>query len=137
MQAEKLLSIAGNYGTPIYVYDLEKIREQYRKLSEAFRDIPADIHYAVKANPNDAVIRTLDEAGSKFDTVSIQEAEFLLSENIPAENIIYTPSCPSEEEIRRAFELGIHIHIGAIEYLDYVGRRFPGKKIGLRINPDV
>ncbi len=137
MDREVLLEIAREYGTPVYVYDLEKIRKQYAKLKKAFEELPFSIHYAVKANANPAVIQTLHQQGSGFDTVSTEEINRLISLGINPEEIVYTPSCPSEQELEKAFNSGVRVHISALEYLPLVAKKFPEKPIGLRLNPDV
>ncbi len=132
---ELLLQIAGHFGTPVYVYDLEKIREQYRKLSGAFSQLDTDIHFAVKSNHNPAIIKTIHEEGGQFDTVSLEEVLHLMELGIPKDDILFTPSCPSKEELKKAFTAGIKIHIGSMEYLEWIAKEFPGRAFGLRINP--
>ncbi len=132
-----LLDIARHYGTPAYVYDLQDVRERYLHLKEHLTGLPADVHYAVKANAHPEILRTLREMGSGADCVSVQEVERVLEAGFAPEKVLYTPSCPSEEELRRAFELGVRVHIGALEYLPWVAEHYPGRPIGLRLNPDV
>ncbi len=137
MDKKLLLEIAQEYGTPAYVYDLKKIREQYNKLTSIFEGLDLEVHYAVKANANPAVIETLHEQGAGFDTVSTEEIDHLLALGIRPGDIIYTPSCPSEEELAKAFEKGVRVHIAAMEYLPFVAANYPDHPIGLRLNPDV
>ncbi len=134
---ELLLDIARHYGTPAYVYDLEDVRMRYLHLKDALKGLPADIHYAVKANAHPEILRTLLEMGSGADCVSVQEVEHVLEAGFPPGKVLYTPSCPTEAELRRAFELGVRVHIGALEYLPWVAEHYPGRPIGLRLNPDV
>jgi len=132
---ERLLEIARHYGTPVYVYDLDEIRRRYRFLKEVFADLPVDIHYAVKANDHPVIVRTIHDEGGKFDTVSWEEVEHLQKWGIPSGDILYTPSCPSEEELKKALASDVSLHTGEMEYLEWIGKNFPGRPIGLRINP--
>ncbi|MDQ3072538.1 MAG: diaminopimelate decarboxylase, partial [Bacteroidota bacterium] len=70
-----LEDLAGEYGTPIYVYDGNKIEAQYKLLSESFTGIPLKIKYACKANTNINLLKLVKRFGSELDTVSIQEVK--------------------------------------------------------------
>ncbi|NPA42803.1 MAG: diaminopimelate decarboxylase [Chlorobi bacterium] len=136
MDRRLLIDIARIYGTPVYVYDLEDIRKRMAALREAFPS-GTDIHYAVKANANPAVIRTVAEAGGKFDTVSPQEVAHLLELGVPPEDILFTPSCPSESEVEAALDRGVAVHLGEPHLVDHLIWTRPGAEVGLRINPDI
>ncbi len=135
IKREILLEIARHYGTPVYVYDLEQIRAKFRKLRDAFSSIDTDIHFAVKANHNPFIIKTIDEEGGKFDTVSLEEVKHLSELGIDEKNILYTPSCPSKDELKKALDTDIAIHIGALELLEWIGQTAPEHPLGLRLNP--
>ncbi|NPA45975.1 MAG: diaminopimelate decarboxylase [Chlorobi bacterium] len=137
MDISLLSDIARTYGTPAYVYDLQKVEERYRLLENRFHDLPLDIHYAVKANAHPAVLQRLRELGAGADCVSIHEVKHALQSGFEKHQILYTPACPSLDDLDEAFRLGVRVHIGALEYLDYVARNFPGRPIGLRLNPDI
>jgi len=132
---EKLLELAQANKLPVYVYDRRVITEKYRVLQKAFSALPHQIHYAMKANENEQILKHMLELGVGVDTVSPNEIKRALSVGFQPEQIIFTPSCPAEEEIKLAFDNDIHIHLGAVEYFDYVLKNFPEKAIGLRINP--
>ena len=74
MQANDLLHLAEQFGSPLYVYDAEKIQSQYNRLTKAFSKVPnLRINYAMKALSNVAILQLLRDMGSGLDTVSIQE----------------------------------------------------------------
>jgi diaminopimelate decarboxylase len=135
MNRELLLDIAHTYGTPAYVYDLDQVAAEYRRLSNAFAGMPADIHYAVKANFNPHVLRTLRDSGAGADCVSIPEVEHALAAGFAPEAILYTPSCPSTDDLKKAVRYGVRLHLGALEYVEWMGRHFPRYPVGLRLNP--
>jgi len=135
MKRELLLDIARHYGTPAYVYDLDRISAQYARLKKAFAGQDADFHYAVKANFNPGVLAHIHRLGAGVDCVSIGEVERALKTGFEPEKILYTPSCPSYEDLEKAFGYGVKIHIGALEYLPWIARHYPDYPIGLRLNP--
>src|SRR5215216_2062419 len=62
--------LVARWGTPLYVYSRNAIRERYRELDQALAPVPHLIAYSVKANPNLALLRTLAEMGAGADVVS-------------------------------------------------------------------
>lgn len=73
IQGLNLIDVANQYETPVYVYDGDKIVNQYRKLSSAFGSTKVKIKYACKALTNINILKLLKNEGSGIDTVSIQE----------------------------------------------------------------
>ena len=129
------LDLVQRYGSPLYAYDAGSIREQYRKLSLAFERIPHAIHYACKANEAPEILAVLRDLGSGVDTVSQNEIKRALKVGFPVDKIIFTPSCPGLEELTFALDQGICIHFGSLEYLEMMGTKLSGRKIGIRLNP--
>ncbi|MFB0910537.1 MAG: diaminopimelate decarboxylase, partial [Flavobacterium sp.] len=69
MQSKDLLQLVEQFGSPIYVYDAEKIKSQYNRLSKAFSKVDKlRINYAMKALSNVAVLQLLKEMGAGLDT---------------------------------------------------------------------
>ena len=130
-----LIDITKTFGTPVYVYDQAIIQSQIQKLKKFFQAFPNEIHYAMKANENPEILKIMQQNGLGVDTVSINEIKRALSVGFSKEKIIFTPSCPSEEELKFAFDRQIHTHIGATEYFDFILKNYPDTSIGLRINP--
>ncbi len=132
---EVLQQIAHKFGTPIYVYDANFIRNQIKKLQATFQQVNVDIHYAMKANENEALLQIIKEQGIGIDAVSPNEISRAIGLGFEPKQILFTPSCPSEEELDFAFQQGVRIHLGAIEYLDFALQNYPDYPVGLRINP--
>jgi diaminopimelate decarboxylase len=133
---EQLLAAAEAFGTPLYVYDGNKIEEQYKRLTNAFSGINLKVKYACKANTNINILNLLRRAGSGLDTVSIQEVKIGLESGFQPEEILYTPNCVDIEEISEAVSLGVHINIDSIAMLEHFGHLY-GESIPIcvRINP--
>ena len=115
------LSIAETYGTPLYVYDGDKIISQYQRLKKAFTGIEFKIKYACKANNNINILKLLNAEGCGLDTVSIQEVYLGIKAGYAVNNILYTPNCVSIEEIKEAAALGVRINIDNISILEQFG----------------
>ena len=138
MTHSDLLSVAAEFGAPVYVYDAEKITAQYNRLSHAFRQVPSvRLNYAVKALNNISILRLMNHLGSGLDTVSIQEVPLGLAAGFDQKNIIFTPNGVSLEELESAAALGVQINIDNLSLLEQFGSKHPNIPVCVRINPHV
>ena len=138
MTNQDLLSVAQSFGTPLYVYDAEKIKSQYQRLKNAFASVNhLKINYAMKALSNISILKYLESLGSGLDTVSLQEVKLGLHAGFPAERIIFTPNGVSISEIEEVVALGAQINIDNLATLEEFGNRHPEVPVCIRINPHV
>jgi len=138
MKTRDLLAIAEEFGTPVYVYDTEKIEYQYNKLTSAFKGVKQlKINYAVKALSNISILKLFKQLNSGLDTVSIQEVQLGLAAGFQAEDIIYTPNGVSLKEIEEVTVLGCQINIDNLSILEQFGTKHPDVPVCIRINPHV
>ncbi|WP_397363361.1 diaminopimelate decarboxylase [Olleya sp. R77988] len=138
MQNSQLLQIAKDFGSPVYIYDSEKIATQYNRLVSAFNNVDhLKINYAVKALSNISVLKLMKQLGAGLDTVSIQEVQLGLAAGFNAENIIFTPNGVSLEEIETVAQLGCQINIDNLSILEQFGTKHPKTPVCIRINPHV
>ena len=138
MQSKDLLQLAEQFGSPIYVYDAEKIKSQYNRLTKAFSKVEnLRINYAMKALSNVAILQLLKEMGSGLDTVSIQEVLLGLHAGYDPEKIFYTPNGVSLEEIEEVHAMGVQINIDNLSILEQFGAKHPNVPVCIRINPHV
>ena len=138
MENTVLTSIANQFGSPIYVYDAEKMEHQYKRLTQAFQNVPKlRINYAVKALSNVNILSFMHNLGAGLDTVSIQEVKLGLYAGVPAKMIIFTPNGVSLEEIEEAAALGVQINIDNLSLLEQFGSKHPDVPVCIRINPHV
>ena len=137
MDLSLIRGIVAEFGSPLYVYDADSVRIQYVKLENTFKKINHRIHYAMKANENEALLYVLKDLGSGIDAVSPYEIDRALNIGFKPNDIVFTPSCTSVNEIVYGLELGVNVNIGAIEYFSMLGEKLKGKKIGLRLNPAI
>ncbi|CAM4152585.1 diaminopimelate decarboxylase [Flavobacterium weaverense] len=138
MQSKDLVHLAEQYGSPLYVYDAEKIKSQYNRLSKAFSKVnKLRINYAMKALSNVAILQLLREMGSGLDTVSIQEVMLGLHAGYEPDKIFYTPNGVSLEEIEEVNAMGVQINIDNLSILEQFGTKYPNVPVCIRINPHV
>ena len=138
MENTVLTSISKQFGSPIYVYDAEKMEHQYKRLTQAFQNVQQlRINYAVKALSNVNILSFMHSLGAGLDTVSIQEVKLGLSAGVPAQMIIFTPNGVSLEEIEEAATLGVQINIDNLSLLEQFGSKHPDVPVCIRINPHV
>lgn len=134
--------IAAEVGTPFYLYSHRTIIEHYRKVEEAFADVPHLICFSVKANSNRAVLQALREEGAGADIVSGGELFRAREAGIPADQMVYAGIGKTDREIRYALDSGILMfNIESGQELEAVSR-VAGEagltaRIALRVNPDV
>ena len=138
MQSQELVKLAESFGSPLYVYDAEKIESQYKRLTNAFAKVPRlRINYACKALSNITILKLLKSYGSNLDTVSIQEVKLGIHAGFEPHQIIYTPNGVSFEEIEEAAALGVQINIDNLSVLEHFGTKHPTVPVCIRINPHV
>jgi diaminopimelate decarboxylase len=133
-----LLDIAQQVGTPVYVYSADKIRDQYTKLQDAFKDVPLKLKFACKSLNNINILTLLRNAGAGLDAVSIQEVWLGLEAGFKPESILYTPNCVSIDEIKLAVEAGVQINIDTISILEQFGHLYGSTvPVCIRLNPHI
>jgi len=138
MNSSALLQLAKKYGSPLYVYDTDKIISQYNRITDAFSKVKnVKINYAVKALSNITILKIFNQLGSGLDTVSVQEVQLGLAAGVLPENIIFTPNGVSLEEIEEVAELGVQINIDNLSILELFGQKHPNIPVCVRINPHV
>jgi diaminopimelate decarboxylase len=138
LKNSQLLEIANKYGSPLYVYDTDKIEEQYNRLTNAFSGVKnLKLNYAVKALSNINILQFFKNIGAGLDTVSIQEVQLGLATGIDPKKIIYTPNGVSLKEIEEVAKLGVQINIDNLSILELFGEKHPQTPVCVRINPHI
>ncbi|KGL60847.1 diaminopimelate decarboxylase [Polaribacter sp. Hel1_33_49] len=138
MERTQLLNIANKYGSPLYVYDTDKIESQYNRLTNAFSSVKnLKLNYAVKALSNINILKFFKNIGAGLDTVSIQEVQLGLTTGIDPKKIIFTPNGVSLNEIEEVAKLGVQINIDNLSILELFGQKHPEIPVCIRINPHI
>ncbi len=134
--------IAAEVGTPFYLYSHRTLIEHFRKVEEAFGDVPHLVCFSVKANSNRAVLEALGREGAGADIVSGGELYRALSAGIPADQVVYAGIGKTADEIRYALHAGILMfNVESGQELEAISRTAGQAgltaRIALRVNPDV
>ncbi len=136
-------AIARELETPVYMYSLKRIQENYRRMKAAFESVGARIHYSAKANSNTAILRTLIDEGAGIDAVSGGEIFRALQAGAVAQDIVFAGVGKTVAEIASAVERGIGwFNVEnelELQYLNEAASSIGGQKlqVALRFNPEV
>jgi diaminopimelate decarboxylase len=141
-EAVSLERLAESIGTPFYCYSTATLERHFRVFSEAFAGEKALICYALKANSNQSVLRTLAKLGAGADVVSGGELKRALSAGIPPERIVFSGVGKTEAELSAALAADILcINVESEPELELLSRLASGQgktaRISVRVNPDV
>src|SRR6186713_2394744 len=138
LSPEQLEKIAKQFGTPVYVYHAERIKEQYDKLLTAFDGVDTKFFYAAKALTNISILKYILSIGCNIDCSSINEVMLALKAGFEPQNILYTSNNIAFEEIEEAKELGVHINIDSISNLEKFGKKYGHDyPVGIRLRPNI
>jgi ornithine decarboxylase len=123
---------AHHFERPTLVIDIDRVEQQYRALAAGLG--PAAIHYAVKANPADAIIDRLVDLGSHFDAASRGEIELCLSHGAHPEAISYGNTVKRASDIAFAHRAGITLFAAdAAEEIAKIAEHAPGAQVYIRL----
>jgi diaminopimelate decarboxylase len=137
-------ALAREHGTPLYVFDVTSVAEQARALQQALAraGLTPRVRLALKAQRAPevlAALRTLGEPGSPgavgVDACSPAEALHALGNGFAAEEISFTGTNVSERDLDVIGPSGVHVNLDLLSQVARFGRRFPGRAVGLRLNP--
>ena len=135
------VDIADEFGTPTYVIDEERIRDNYRRFYSAFSKYYPDfkVFYACKANTNLAVMKILESEGSCIDAVSPGEVHIAKLTGFSADRILFTGNNITDEELKYVYDEGVVLNIDSVSALKRLSRIVDadGLKISFRVNPMV
>ena len=135
---EQLIDAASDFGTPLYVYHAEKIKEQYEKITSAFSVLDTQFFYASKALTNINILRYIKEIGCNVDCSSINEVKLALHAGFEPQKILYTSNGIAFSEIEEAVSSGVHINIDSLSNLEKFGKKYGHSyPVGIRIRPNI
>lgn len=134
----QLIELAGRFGTPLYVYHAEKIKEQYQKLTQAFTQTNTVFFYACKALTNINILKYINSLGANVDCSSINEVKLALRAGFTPDKILYTSNGIAFSEIQEAKELGVIINIDSLSNLEKFGKEYGHSyPVGIRLRPNI
>jgi diaminopimelate decarboxylase len=141
-EAVNLVDLAAAVGTPFYCYSTATLVRHYQVFADAFADVPALVCYAMKANSNQAVVKTLAGLGAGADVVSEGELKRARAAGIPADKIMFSGIGKTARELALAVDEGILcVNVESEPELELLSAIASGKgrtaSISVRVNPDV
>ncbi|UCC56076.1 MAG: type III PLP-dependent enzyme [Gammaproteobacteria bacterium] len=120
-EAKAYLELVAEHGSPLLVFDREILERQYQLLSDTLPDV--ELYYAVKAHPNEHIVRALDELGCGFDVASAGEMDMLMDLKISGRRTIHTHPIKKDREIRDALRFGATTFV--VDNLDELEKLVP------------
>lgn len=137
-----LEKIANEIDTPFYCYSSKQLNENYAEFENALKEFKPRICYAIKANANQAVVRTLAKCGAGADIVSVGDLMRALEAEMPPDKIVFSGVGKTAEEITAALLAGIHqLNVESIPELLQISQiaalRSLTAPVALRVNPDI
>ena len=134
--------LAEQFGTPLYVYSRATLERHWHAFNNAFDEHPNLVCFAVKSNPNIAILNVMAKLGSGFDIVSQGELERVLAAGGDAAKVVFSGVAKSHQEIARALEVNIRCfnvesEAELLRINQIAGDMGKIAPISLRVNPDV
>lgn len=130
--------LAEKYGTPVYVYEANRIRENFQRLDGAFKKEWShfQIYYAVKSNSNPSIVKLLMDAGAFCDCASLNE--ILLAKKLGAkgEAILFSGNFLNDDDLKAGIESGALVNLDDLSLLDRLLKFGKPEVLSFRINPD-
>ncbi|TKX47009.1 diaminopimelate decarboxylase [Halorubrum sp. SD690R] len=138
--AGRLRGLADAHGTPLYVQDLDRVRENCERLLAAFPD--ADVRYAVKAHTGQAVLETVRDAGLDAECASAGEVDRALAAGFDGSRLHYTAVNPPARDLDYVAGVAeadpdLTVTVGAVDTLDRLAERGYDGRVCVRVNPGV
>lgn len=132
------VKLAETFGTPLYVISENKIRENYRKLRDAFSEKYSKfrILYSAKANTNVSVLKILHDEGAYVDTVSAGEVYLALMAGFSPREILYTGINVGDEELKYVLDKDVMINLDSLSQLNRLLKLGVPEILSFRINPE-
>ncbi len=138
LSPDQLQLIARQFGTPVYVYHAERIKEQYDNLLKAFDGVDTKFFYAATALTNINILKYILSTGCNIDCSSVNEVKLAIKAGFEPQNILYTSNNIAFEEIEEAKNIGVHINIDSISNLSKFGKKFGHSyPVGIRLRPNI
>ena len=136
-EAQTLLQVAAEYGTPTYVYDEDVIRQQCRLLKNHVKGIQTRLLYAMKANSHPAILSIIQSEGFGIDAVSPGELHLALKVGFNPDEILYTANNITDDEMHQVHQAGVLLNLGELSRLKRFGQAYPGAAVCIRLNPQI
>ncbi|MCH7759604.1 diaminopimelate decarboxylase [Patescibacteria group bacterium] len=134
IKAEDLIK---KYGSPLYIYESEVIRKKYRELVTNINYKDVKIYYACKANINQQILKVFKKLGANIEAVSQGEVRLALKAGFKPNQIIYTCSNITDQELKFLIKNKITINLDSLNQFKKYGELNPNSSVSIRINQGI
>lgn len=134
--SDRAAILVERFGSPLYVYDAERVRTAYHAFAAAFPYAPVDFHYAIVCNKNRHLVRLLQGLGAGIHANTPGDAHAALTAGVPAHRIVYSGTNLDAADLSFLLERGIRLNLDSIDQLRDFAERCPGGAVGLRLLVD-
>ncbi len=131
------INLTDNFGTPLYVYNENILRERCRDLKELIDYKRFVVNYSPKANSNVELIKIVRDEGLRVDAMSPGEIYVNKLAGYKPDQILYISNNVSEDEFRYAIQAGVKISVDSVSQLKIYGQLNPGGSVAIRLNPGI
>src|SRR5674476_899339 len=125
------------YGSPLYVYDEEILRQRCRELRSLLKYPAFRVNYSAKANTNVELLKIIRDEDLDVDAMSPGEMYLEMKAGFTSDRIMFIGNNVSREEIQYAVDRGIYISVDSLSQLSLLGEINPGGEVCLRLNPGI
>lgn len=133
----KPVDLAEKYGTPLYVYNENILRQRCREL-RSLSSLPGfGVNYSVKANANPALLKIIHEEGLVVDAMSPGELHLDRLAGFSADEILYISNNNGSEELQNALDSGLLVSVDSLSQLETLGGLRHNGKVMIRVNPGI
>lgn len=129
--------LVAEHGSPLYVYEEDVIRDNYKKLYSSIKYKKKKFLYACKANTNLAILQILKDEGCGIDAVSPGEVYLSLKAGFKPEDILFTGNNVRDDEMEFVIKNKVMINVDSISQLKKYGKINPNSEVSIRINPEI
>lgn len=129
--------IVKEYGTPLYVYNEDILRDRMHKVSQVITKYPYHANYSIKANTNIEILKIAHSEGLYADAMSVGELMMLEKAGFEKEKIFFVPNNVGADELQYAIDKGYMTSLDSLDQLELYGSMNKGGKCAVRINPGV
>jgi diaminopimelate decarboxylase len=134
--ADSAARLVEQYGSPLYVYDAERVRAAWRDFTGAFPYSPADFHYAIVCNKNRHLVRVLHALGAGIHANTPGDAFAALAAGVPAHRIVYSGTNLNADDLDFLLGHRIRLNLDSVDQLRDFAARGAGGAVGLRLLVD-
>lgn len=129
--------IVAKYGTPLYVYNEDILRDRMHTVSQIITKYEFHSNYSIKANTNLNILKIALSEGLYADAMSVGEMTMLIKAGFPSEKIFFVSNNVSKDEMQFAIDHDIMVSLDSLDQLELFGSINKGGKCAVRINPGV